>query len=179
MNNLERWKAYGEIREKRESTLRFWEKLDRAADSKDACLKLARLLRQGYEKDLEIPCGCAADKNDPDLLRQLYLSVHPEGLDAPNSRYMLCYTSAEMADSDSALPEPWQPMPLRFVIDNALNKPSIAGLIFNQHKKKRSQIIPKALLGDASMMMEEFKRLISSDPDLASGKQDDTDKKRR
>ena len=74
----------------------------------------------------------------------------------PDSRYMLCYTSAEIADSADYLPEPWDFLPLRFVIDNALSKDTVGGLVFNYHIHDRALFIPKEALGDSPKYFKEF-----------------------
>ena len=65
---------------------------------------------------------------------------------------MLCFTSMSMARSDKMLTEPIETLPVRFVVDNALNKAVIGGLVFNHHDEDRIMICPKEFLSETTLM---------------------------
>ena len=46
------------------------------------------------------------------------------------------------------LPEPYELLPVCFVIDNMRLKPAIGGLVFNRSDEKRSFFVPKAIMED-------------------------------
>lgn len=124
----------------------FWMKLDQLSMKKDKAhvvFEAARIIQQAYDEDLGIIIGCVRDKDDPSEVRQLYSAFHAANVDDKGVRHLLCYTSRKMAESDKSLPEPWEKVKLRDIIDNMLNKPSIGGLLFNHHDENRMLLIPK------------------------------------
>lgn len=134
---------------------KFWRTLDKLSyQGVEGVEEAARVLRNAYENDLYLPCAYAHSR--PDMVNQLFICKNGDDPSRRGNRYMLCYTSREMADSDKGLPEPWGGLPVRFVIDNALSKPTIGGLIFNRHVKDRILIIPKKLLGDRPKYFTEL-----------------------
>ena len=137
---------------------KFWRKLDNLSYNgmtEENVMAAARLLRKAYESDFEIFCACA--HSSPDKINQLFICMNDnDDFSLPDSRYMLCYTSAEIADSADYLPEPWDFLPLRFVIDNALSKETVGGLVFNYHIHDRALFIPKEALGDSPKYFKEF-----------------------
>ncbi len=138
----------------------FWMKLDQCAGKKNNLMDAAKLVRQAYEDDLGIICGVR--RAGIDIYNQLYINLNEKEPDRENNRYMLCYSNREMGKADHLLQEPCEKLPVRFVIDNALNKPVIGGLIINRHSKDKSIVIPKQFLGDPAMVFEAIKNVFSN-----------------
>ena len=145
----------------------FWRQLENIVKThKDppgmATLKFAPLLRQAYQEDLWLPCG--VQHTAPDLLNQLYISLNPNSTQAEGCRWMLCYTSPAAAAGDTLLPEQWEELPVRFVIDNAMSKPSIGGLLFNRHRTDFPVIIPKNFVDPGKTYFQALKELAQTPP---------------
>ena len=136
----------------------FWMKLDQGAGNAEKMLEMAGVIRQAYDENLGIICGVRHITSE--ALNQLYVTLNETEPNSENNRYMLCYSSREMGKSDPLLTEACEKLPVRFVIDNALNKPVIGGLIINRHSKNKCIIIPKQLLGDPAMVFEAFRSII-------------------
>lgn len=135
----------------------FWKELEKYAGQDNKIFDIVQLIRQAYEDDLEIVCGCI--HIDPDNVRQLYINYNESDPNQENNRFMLCYTSYAMGKADPLLPEPCEKLPVRFVIDNAMSKPVIGGLLFNRHNKKKATVIPKQLFGDEKMVIDYIKKV--------------------
>ena len=145
----------------------FWRKLESISkefqnDPKMGNLRFPPVLRQAYEEDLWLPCGVR--HSAPDLLNQLYISSDPASTESPGCRWMLCYTSPNAASENTALPEPWEELPVRFIIDNAMSKPSIGGLLFNNHRPNHFFIVPKELLNPNQSYFNAIKDMMSNPP---------------
>ena len=129
----------------------FWAKLDGFSKTKkDDVLGLCKLIRQGYKEDLTMICGVR--HTAPDIVHQLYINIDESAPTIPGNRFMLCFTSMSMARSDKMLTEPIETLPVRFVVDNALNKAVIGGLVFNHHDEDRIMICPKEFLSETTLM---------------------------
>ena len=129
----------------------FWAKLDGFSKTKkDDVLGLCKLIRQGYKEDLTMICGVR--HTAPDIVHQLYINIDERDPTIPGNRFMLCFTSMSMARSDKMLTEPIETLPVRFVVDNALNKAVIGGLVFNHHDEDRIMICPKEFLSETTLM---------------------------
>lgn len=129
----------------------FWAKLDGFSKTKkDDVLGLCKLIRQGYKEDLTMICGVR--HTAPDIVQQLYINIDESDPTIPGNRFMLCFTSMSMARSDKMLTEPIETLPVRFVVDNALNKAVIGGLVFNHHDEDRIMICPKEFLSETTLM---------------------------
>ena len=129
----------------------FWAKLDTfSKNKKDDILGICKLIRQGYKEDLTMICGVR--HTAPDLVNQLYINLDESSPMTPGNRFMLCFTSISMARSDKMLTEPIETLPVRFVVDNALNKAVIGGLVFNHHDENRIMICPKEFLAETTLM---------------------------
>lgn len=140
----------------------FWKQLTRFSyNGRERMLDTIRVLREAYRNNLGIMC--AVRHTAPSTLNQLYINRDEANPSRAGNRYMLCYTNRGMAESDKSLPEAPEKLPLRFVVDNALNKPVIGGLVFNRHAPDRMLIIPKQFLGNKTL--ELYKRILSDHPD--------------
>ena len=143
----------------------FWMRLDQLSSRKEGwMLKLTMLLRQAYEEDLDILIGCHHDTAED--IRQLYITMGDD-TERKGARYLLCYTSKDAARSDPALTEPFEKIALRRVVDNALGKASIGGLVFNHHLPEKMYAIPKQFLGDEETLQKALQKLAehpSTDP---------------
>ena len=129
----------------------FWAKLAGFSKTKkDDVLGLCKLIRQGYKEDLTMICGVR--HTAPDIVHQLYINIDESDPTIPGNRFMLCFTSMSMARSDKMLTEPVETLPVRFVVDNALNKAVIGGLVFNHHDEDRIMICPKEFLSETTLM---------------------------
>ena len=129
----------------------FWAKLDTfSKNNKDDILRLCKLIRQGYKEDLTMICGVL--HTAPDTVHQLYINIDESNPMTPGNRLMLCFTSMSMARSNKMLTEPVETLPVRFVVDNALNKAVIGGLVFNHHDEERIMICPKELLAETTLV---------------------------
>ena len=129
----------------------LWAKLDGFSKTKkDDVLGLCKLIRQGYKEDLTMICGVR--HTAPDIVHQLYINIDESAPTIPGNRFMLCFTSMSMARSDKMLTEPIETLPVRFVVDNALNKAVIGGLVFNHHDEDRIMICPKEFLSETTLM---------------------------
>lgn len=129
----------------------FWAKLDGFSKTKkDDVLGLCKLIRQGYKEDLTMICGVR--HTAPDIVHQLYINIDESAPTIPGNRFMLCFTSMSMARSDKMLTEPVETLPVRFVVENALNKAVIGGLVFNHHDEDRIMICPKEFLSETTLM---------------------------
>lgn len=139
--------------------------MDQMAGKQDKLADFVMLIRQAYDEDLMLPCGI--HRQGFGMMSQLYINLDESRPDRIGNRYMLCYTHAQMARSDSMLPEPWGELPVRFVVDNALNKPVIGGLIFNHHDEKKAMVIPKHFFGSVEDLMKAVKKAEETDPEKA------------
>lgn len=119
----------------------FWTKLERLSGRKESMLEAVRLIRQAYDENLNVICG--VKRKGKDTYNQLYVNIIEEQPNSENNRYMLCYTSWNMASSDPLLSEPCETLPIRFVVDNMINKPVIGGIVFNRHSQNKNIIVPK------------------------------------
>ena len=129
----------------------FWAKLDDfSKNKKDDVLGLCKLIRQGYKENLTMICGVR--HKAPNIVQQLYLNIDESNPTIHGNRFMLCFTSKSMAKSDKMLTEPVETLPVRFVVDNALNKAVIGGLVFNHHDEDRIMICPKEFLSETTLM---------------------------
>ena len=141
---------------------KFWKQLTQLSyHGKEQILDVIRVLREAYRNDLGVMC--AVRHTGPDMVNQLYVNLDEANPAHAGNRYMLCYTNMQMALNDNTTPEPPEKLPLRFVVDNALNKPVIGGLVFNRHVRDRTLIVPKQFLGNKSF--EVYKRIFSNHPD--------------
>ena len=141
------------------------QELDRLSSLKAyGMLDSIRILREGYEKHHRIIC--AVIHTTPDLVNQLYINLDEKNPTREGNRYMLCYTTWAEANSDATLQEPCEILPLNFVIDNALSKPVIGGLVFNKHHPDKIMNIPKQFLGDSATMFKAYKRVLEGNPNL-------------
>ena len=130
----------------------FWMKLDQLTKKKDKSNILsdcAEIMRQAYEEDLGLIIGCIHELQDPESVHQLYLAMTNSKPEPVANRYLLCYTSKEQAKRDKLLPEGFEVISVRAVVDNALNKKVIGGLIFNQADEAHSLLLPKAFLTES------------------------------
>lgn len=105
-----------------------------------------KILKKAYDDNLRVIGGVVRNREDPTICRQLYLGMTEEKPEPDGNRYMLCYTSKKMAEQDYALPEPYELLPVRFVIDNMRLKPAIGGLVFNRSDPEHSFFVPKAIM---------------------------------
>ncbi len=141
----------------------FWMKMDQVASKKGGNeMELAALIRQAYDEDLTMPCG--VHRQSFDMMNQLYINLDGSTPGRNGNRYMLCFTSVQMARSDPMLTEPWAELPVRFVVDNALNKPVIGGLVFNHYDAKKIMVVPKQFLGSAEDVMNVIRKVLETDP---------------
>ena len=138
----------------------FWRRIEKHGGDPSAVLEVANTLRQAYDQNLGVICGCR--HIGPDIVNQMYVNVNEDEPNRNGNRYMLCYTSRAMANADPLLTEPCEKVSVRFVIDNALNKPVIGGLLFNRHSKNPI-IVPKQFLDDR-MYIDVIKRFVNNDP---------------
>lgn len=147
----------------------LWKMLDRnMGTSEREMMGLVDALKRAYDEDLDLICGCK--RIAPDTYNQLYVAMGDGDGSKPLSRYMLCYTSFKIARRDSLLPEPAEALPARFVIENALTKPQIGGLLFNRCDERRSAMLPKFLLMDERDMLDGLASfMMSVDPSLMGG----------
>lgn len=143
--------------------LQFWMKMDQLAGKSENVGPFIELLRQAYDEDLLLPCG--VHHQSEDQLQQLYINIDQRTPNQNGSRYMLCYTNAQRASGDPSLTEHWEKLPVRFVIDNALNKPVIGGLVFNRYDTRKFMVIPKQFLGGLDEMIKAACRATQFDPD--------------
>ena len=139
----------------------FWTKLERLSGRKESMLEAVRLIRQAYDENLNVICG--VKHKGKDTYNQLYVNIIEEQPNSENNRYMLCYTSWNMASSDPLLSEPCETLPIRFVVDNMINKPVIGGIVFNRHSQNKNIIVPKQLL-DGKSLFETIKNVMNNDP---------------
>lgn len=129
----------------------FWAKLDEISrKKKDDILAVCKLIRKAYDEDLSIICGCI--HTTPDVVHQLYKNIDESNPDQPGNRFMLCYTSMRIACKDDMLTEPVERLLVRAVVDNALNKKVIGGLVFNHHDADRVMICPKEFLVETTLV---------------------------
>ena len=129
----------------------FWAKLDTFSKKKrDDVLGLCKLIRQGYKEDLTMICG--VQHTAPDIVHQLYINMDESNQMMHGNRFMICFTSMSMARSDKMLTEPVETLPVRFVVDNALNKAVIGGLVFNHHDENRIMVCPKEFLAETTLL---------------------------
>ena len=140
----------------------FWAKLEKYGKDGEAFFDLIEAIRMAYDQNLGMICGCV--HTGPDLVNQLYLNINEREPNRPGNRYMLCYTSWAMAKADTMLPEPCEKLPVRFVVDNMLNKPVIGGLIFNRGCKEKGFVVPKQFLGDGATVFNAIKDVFSDKP---------------
>lgn len=142
---------------------RLWKELDKLSSlGAEGMIDSIRLLHEGYRKDYGIICGVV--HITPDTVNQLYINLDEENPTRDGNRYMLCYTTWAEANSDEILSEPCEILPIRFVIDNALNKPVIGGLVFNRQHPDKCMNIPKQFLGDFKMVRKAFERALEGNP---------------
>lgn len=141
----------------------FWMKMDQLAGKSDNVGPFIELLRQAYDDNLLLPCG--VHHQSPNQLQQLYINIDEQTPNRDGSRYMLCYTNAQRASGNSALPEHWEKLPVRFVINNALNKPVIGGLVFNHHDTRKFMVVPKQFLGSLTDMIRAASKATQFDPE--------------
>ena len=139
----------------------FWKKLDQIAGHKEKVAGAADLILQAYEQDLKIICGC--HYKGQNTFNQLYINVNENEPDREGNRFMLCYTSEAMGGADPLLLEPCEALPVRFVVDNALSKPVIGGLILNRHSKDKLLIIPKQFF-DGRLLLETALKAFAKGP---------------
>lgn len=142
---------------------RMWKELDKLSSlGADGMIDSIRLLHEGYRKGYGIICG--VDHITPDTVSQLYINIDEKNPTRDGNRYMLCYTSWAEANSDEILFEPCEILPIRFVIENALNRAVIGGLVFNRHNPDKCMNIPKQFLGDFEMVRKAFERVLKGNP---------------
>lgn len=156
----------------------FWMKLDQLAQRKEKTHILSdagKLLREAYENDLRVIAGVMHDKQEPAHCFQLYVAATEKKPEPEDNRYLLCYTSRKQAEKDPLLPEGYELLPIRAVIDNAQKKKTIAGLLFNRADPNASFSIPKAFIsGDA----EDFLRLLGNTLNKLMNKSSETKEKK-
>ena len=140
----------------------FWMKLDQLAQRKEKTHILSeagRLVQEAYENNFRVIAGVMHDKKKPTTCYQLYLATTERKPEPEDNRYLICYTSREQAEKDPLLPEGYELLPIRSVIDNVWNKKTIAGLIFNRADPNASFCLPKAFVsGD----VEDLLRLLGN-----------------
>lgn len=145
----------------------FWRKLENISkefhnDQVMVSMKVTQILRQAYQEDLWLPCG--VHNIAPGMYNQLY-SCSGFSTKADGCRWMLCYTSPSAAARDIGLPEQWEELPVRFIIDNALQKRTIGGLLFNRHRVNHLFLIPKQLLDPEKSYVKALKDMADTLPD--------------
>ena len=129
----------------------FWAKLDEISrKNNNDTLAVCKLIRKAYDEDRSLICGCI--HTGPGIVNQLYKNIYENDPNLPGNRYMLCYTSMRLAYSDDMLNEPVEKLPVRAVVDNALNKKVIGGLVFNHHIADRIMICPKEFLEETTLV---------------------------
>ena len=138
----------------------FWMKLDQMAGNSDKITEFIQILRQGYDEDLTMLIACHHIR--PGEVGQMYVNLDERNPERENNRYLLCYTSRELADRDPSRREPWEKVPLRAIVDNALNKPVIGGFIFNKYRDDKFMAVPKQMLGDFKTVFSAMKTLAES-----------------
>ena len=126
----------------------FWQRLDNIMKKPQdhiTTIEFIQMLLQGGDEDLSILALCTQDKQNPDLAYQIYAGPQ-------DSRIMLCYTSEVEAKknrrplpSDDKRKIKCLPLSLRDVLNNALQKDSIAALSFNSENSHR-YVIPKQMI---------------------------------
>ena len=126
----------------------FWQKLAnimKKPQNDITTIEFIQMLLQGGDEDLAVLALCIQDKHNPDRASQLYAGPNDQ-------RIMLCYTSEEEAKKNKRPLPPNDkrkikclPLSVRDVINNALMKDSIMGLIFDS-ESNHGYIIPKKLI---------------------------------
>lgn len=120
----------------------FWMKLDQLTQKKDKSdvnRQAGDIIRQAYEEDLKIIIGCVGDGEGN--VQQLYVKNAGADEEAPRSRWVMCYTGPKMADGNGEYG--WSKVRVRDVVDNAQDRPVIAGFVFNRHDEGRRMSVPK------------------------------------
>ena len=140
----------------------FWAKLHQEANRKEKALtNIVKLMRQAYDEDLQIMIGC--HHTEDGSVQQLYVALD-EDVNRTGMRYLLCYTNKDEAKNDALLPEPCEKVSVRAIVDNALGKDSIGGLVLNRHKGEEGCcVIPKQFLGSYEMFMEAIAKGASAE----------------
>lgn len=124
----------------------FWQKLGGTCRMKDpinAIIKASTLIKQAYSEDLGFICGVGHVEQN--TVHQLYIKMNRPYPGQPGNRLLLCYTSRSMVMSDTLITERPEILPVRFVVDNALENPNTCGLLFNRHHETYYLIVPKRL----------------------------------
>lgn len=130
------------------SNVQFWKKLDRITSKKqtfESTCEFLKVLAEGYSKNLDILILCVEDPNNENLLNQACLMNDGKKL-------MLYYTDKrhikdckKLVPAGSMYDLKCRSVYIRDVIDNAMEKDEVEGLIFNNDTKNK-YVIPKFLL---------------------------------
>ena len=123
------------------NTNQYWAKMDRVFDSKSLSSvqkseELAKVLKTGYEQNLDILCVC--NETEEGQAHQMYVNLDEGNPLSVGNRYMLCYTGHSRAIHDTHAPMyPKAALILeistRDMLNNLFNKRVIGGLIFNRY----------------------------------------------
>lgn len=119
----------------------LWRKLDAAIDNPNkmmAAMEMTALLKQAYVDNISILAQVYYSADMPGMGFQAYLGSQTE-------RFMICYSSKEQAKKENRGGD-WAELSAKDILNNLLNKPVIAGLVFNSADENRMLIVPKELL---------------------------------
>ena len=126
----------------------LWGKLEKASKIKDLLkrsVEMSLLLKHGYEQDLDVLASGFLRGENSELFHQGYI-------DYDGGRFMTCYTSWEHAKKEWRRGETDDLVmvsleySIRNMINNAFNKQSILGLVFNPEDENSIVVLPKEIL---------------------------------
>ena len=123
------------------TTEQYWAKMDQIFDSKSLSSvqkkdELAKVLKTGYDENLDILCVC--NETEEGQAHQIYVNLDEDNPLSVGNRYMLCYTGHNRAIHDTHAPLYPKTalileLPTRDMLNNIFNKRVIGGLIFNRY----------------------------------------------
>ena len=119
----------------------LWRRMENMATSERSLereMSFMLLLKQAYDKDMNLIMPCVYDSMRPGVARQGYMEVM-------GKRMLVCCTSKQRA-KQAEYNTSWDIAKARDIMNNMFNKDKIAGMVFNPNDEKMVIVLKNVLL---------------------------------
>ena len=119
----------------------LWRRMENMATSERSLereMSFMLLLKQAYDKDMNLIMPCVYDSMWPGVARQGYIEVM-------GKRMLVCFTSKQRA-KQAEYNTSWDIAKARDIMNNMFNKDKIAGMVFNPNDEKMVIVLKDVLL---------------------------------
>ena len=113
----------------------LWRRMENMATSERSLereMSFMLLLKQAYDKDMNLIMPCVYDSMRPGVARQGYMEVM-------GKRMLVCFTSKQRA-KQAEYNTSWDIAKARDIMNNMFNKDKIAGMVFNPREPLKTRL---------------------------------------